>query len=128
MREGNFDRELILVADDDEDILALVGLRLERAGYEVVTARDGVEALERFESGRFDLVITDRAMPQMGGEALAATLAEREPDLPVIMLTGFGELMQAAEEQPRGVDLVLAKPITMRRLREVLANIVAPDD
>ena len=62
----------------------------------------------------------------MGGDELAILAKERMPTLPVIMLTGFGDLMVAANELPTGVDLVVPKPTTLLRLRQAVAALV-PD-
>jgi DNA-binding NtrC family response regulator len=73
-------------------------------------------------SGWFDLVITDRAMPEMGGDQLAAAIMGIAPDKPVIMLTGFGDLMTAKGEKPAGVKAILSKPVTLDALRQAIAQ------
>jgi DNA-binding NtrC family response regulator len=74
-------------------------------------------------SGRFDPVVTDRAMPEMGGDELAASIERLAPDTPVIMLTGFGDLMQAKGEQPTGVDAVVGKPVTLDALAGAIERV-----
>ena len=74
-------------------------------------------------SGRFDLVVTDRAMPVMGGDELAASIERLAPDTPVIMLTGFGDLMAAKGEQPTGVDAVIGKPVTLDALAGAIRQV-----
>jgi CheY-like chemotaxis protein len=81
---------------------------------------------EKFKAGRFALVITDRAMPEVGGDQLAAMVKEASPITPVVLLTGFGDLMNAAGEKPDGVDLVVKKPIRLGTLREVLVKMTDP--
>jgi FixJ family two-component response regulator len=71
---------------------------------------------------RADLVITDRAMPRMGGDELASCVKQLQRPVPVIMVTGFGVLM-AAEEMPPGVDLVLSKPLTLQTLLDAVARV-----
>jgi len=83
-----------------------------------------LEGLEKFRSGKYDLVLTDRAMPQMNGDQLAVAVKKTHPQMPVVLLTGFGDLMQGSGEQPAGVDMVLSKPFTMNQLREVIARFV----
>jgi FixJ family two-component response regulator len=61
-------------------------------------------------------------MPEVGGDQLAAMVKEVSPDTPIILLTGFGDLMNAAGEKPDGVDMVVKKPIRLATLREVLAK------
>ena len=92
-------------------------------GHTVETAPDGKAALQVFQSGGFDLVITDRAMPEMNGDQLAEKIKEISPKTPIIMLTGFGEVMKAKGEHPAGVDRLLSKPITIDGCRDVLAQI-----
>ena len=84
---------------------------------------NGREGLDKFMSGRFDLVVTDRAMPEMGGDELAASIEQLSPDTPVIMLTGFGDLMEAKGEQPAGVDAVVGKPVTLDALAGAIRQV-----
>ena len=87
------------------------------------SATNGRQGLDKFMSGRFDLVVTDRAMPEMGGDELAASIERLAPDTPVIMLTGFGDLMEAKGEQPAGVDAVLGKPVTFDALSDAIRQV-----
>lgn len=91
-------------------------------GHTVETAINGREGLEKFREGKFDLVITDRQMPDMNGDRLAADIKQIAPRQPVIMLTGYGNLMKYAGEMPEGVDLLLSKPITLNDFREALVK------
>jgi CheY-like chemotaxis protein len=76
--------------------VAAVIEQLSSQGHTVETANNGLEGLDKFLSGQFDLVVTDRAMPEMGGDQLATAIKQVAPDRPIIMLTGFGDLMEAA--------------------------------
>ena len=73
----------------------------------------------------FDVVVTDRAMPEMHGDQLAVAIEAVAPQVPVVLLTGFGEFMQDAGERPAGVDCVLAKPVTIATLRAALEQVLA---
>ena len=84
-------------------------------------AGNGEDALETFRTGGFDVAVIDRAMPGMNGDQLAIALKSIAPAVPVIMLTGFGTMMQAADERPPGVDFVVSKPVTMNELRTALS-------
>ena len=86
---------------------------------------DGVQAWEVFTQKKFDLVITDRAMPQMNGDQLAERIKQHSPNTPLIMLTGFGELMKVKNEHPKGVDYLLSKPLTFDTYREAVSKAVA---
>jgi DNA-binding response OmpR family regulator len=109
---------VVLVADDDVDILSLVGLRLERAGYEVVTAQDGVEALEVVETRTPDIAVVDVMMPRMDGHELVRRLREREDtrEMPILILTAavHDRVAQASEEA--GADAQMRKPFSPREL------------
>ena len=98
---------------------------LTTVGYTVETAINGFDALEKFERGRFDLVVSDQGMPDMSGDRLAGAVKERSPGTPVILLTGAGRTEQATPEDIAGVDLILSKPLTMSVLRDALAKLGA---
>ncbi len=90
----------------------------------VETAGDATEALKKFRADRFDLVITDRAMPEVSGHELAASIKEIEPLRPVIMLTGFDDLIEANGGPSRNVDLVLNKPARLGDLRKAILEVM----
>jgi CheY-like chemotaxis protein len=113
----------ILVADDEPMVREVIRLYLVEDGHAVETADDGGEALRKFQDGVFDLVLTDRAMPELSGDQLAMEVKALRPDVPVLLLTGFGDLMNAEGEKPPGVDAVVAKPFTMSSLRNAVAEV-----
>jgi CheY-like chemotaxis protein len=112
----------ILLVDDQPAALDVMQRLLEREGHRVTTAENGIEALARLQDMRADLVITDRAMPRMGGDELASYVKQLQRPVPVIMVTGFGVLM-SPEEMPPGVDLVLSKPLTLHALLDAVARV-----
>lgn len=119
------DRTLrVLVVDDQEVIRELIAEYLQAEGHSVATAAHGREALERFSEGAFDLLITDQSMPEMNGVQLAAALRNRAPRLPILLLTGFGEEMQALGDHPQNVDLVIGKPVSASELRRAICKAV----
>jgi PAS domain S-box-containing protein len=131
--DGPGRRVRVLVVDDEPEVRGVTVAFLTVLGHDVAEDSDAREALDALDAGPglcgpgaggFDLVITDKAMPGMNGEQLAREIAARAPGLPVLLLTGFGALMDAAE-RPEGVAGVLAKPITLAALRAALAPIVA---
>lgn len=115
----------ILVVDDEPTMRELLTEFLTGDGHAVETATNGREALEKFHGGWFDFVVTDRGMHEMSGEQLAAAIKRAAPDKPVIVLTGFGDLMEASGEKPVGVDLVVCKPVTQAALRQAVAKVTA---
>ncbi len=114
----------VLVVEDEPLVREVVTVYLNEDGHAVDTAKNGREGLEKFKSGEFDVVLTDRAMPEMNGDQLAAQIKLLRPDMPVILLTGFGDLMMDVGERPSGVDLIVSKPFTLNSLREALSKTV----
>ena len=109
---------LVLVADDDEDILALVGLRLERAGYEVLTAKDGIEALEVVEQRTPEIAVVDVMMPRMDGHELVRCLRARPEtaSMPILILTAAVHDRVAEASAAAGADAQMRKPFSPRDL------------
>jgi CheY-like chemotaxis protein len=119
-------RPVVLVADDDEDILALVGLRLERAGYEVLAARDGVEALEIVDARTPDIAVVDVMMPRMDGHELVRRLRARAEtrSIPIIVLTAVVHDRVADASAAAGADAHMRKPFSPRELVARLDQLV----
>jgi CheY-like chemotaxis protein len=115
----------ILVVEDDPLVRMTLTEQLSSRGHTVQSASNGLEGLDTFMSGRFDLVLTDRAMPEMGGDQLATTIKQLAPNKPIIMLTGFGDLMNVKGEQPAAVDAVVSKPVTLDSLTEAIRQVIA---
>jgi PAS domain S-box-containing protein len=113
----------VLVIEDEPLIRRAFIEYLTAGGHTVKTAPDGRAGLEMFRSGAFDLVLTDRALPEMGGDQVAAAIKQLAPDLPIIMVTGFGDLMNQHGRRPYGVDLVFSKPLTLAGLRDAIAQV-----
>jgi DNA-binding response OmpR family regulator len=111
---------LILCADDDEDILSLVALRLRRAGYEVLQAHDGDEALELARSRRPDVAVLDVMMPRLTGhEVLAAIRSDDElRELKVVLLSARVQEADIERGMEAGADAYLAKPFRAEDLLE----------
>ena len=102
----------ILAVDDEKFIVRLVQVTLERQGYQVVTAYDGKEALQKVEAEKPDLVVLDVMMPYMDGFEVLQTL-RRDPatrDIPVIMLTAKAQDADVFRGWQSGVDCYLTKP------------------
>jgi signal transduction histidine kinase len=114
----------VLVVDDQEVICELIAEQLQGDGHTTATACRGDEGLALFRSDSFDLVITDQSMPGMNGAQLAASIKLFAPNTPVILLTGFGDEMQAAHSRPAGVDLVLSKPVSHANLSHAIFQAV----
>lgn len=108
----------ILAVDDERHIVRLVEVNLQRAGYEVVTAFDGREALEKVKSENPDLVVLDVMMPYMDGfEVLKHLKADpATADIPVIMLTAKAQDADVFRGWQSGVDCYLTKPFNPMEL------------
>ena len=112
-------RPMILIADDDEDILELVRLRLSRSGYDTVVARNGAEALEAARERRPDLALLDVSMPAMNGYEVTAALKD-DPltrDIPVILLTARAQTADVANGFEAGADDYITKPFSPQALQ-----------
>jgi CheY-like chemotaxis protein len=118
---------LILCADDDEDILSLVALRLRRAGYEVVQAHDGHQALELVRSRRPAVAVLDVMMPRLTGhEVLAAIRAdEGMRDLKVVLLSARVQESDIERGMAAGADAYLAKPFRSDELLDQVRALLA---
>lgn len=99
----------ILIVDDDASIRELAGVFLRQEGFETVEAVDGLDALEKVQAGKIDLVVLDIMMPNMDGWALCRELKESY-DMPVLMLTARGETSQKLKGFQLGTDDYLVKP------------------
>lgn len=108
----------ILVCDDERHIVRLIQVNLERHGYQVVTAYDGKEGLEKARAEKPDLMVLDVMMPYMDGFEVLKTL-KREPEtenLPVIMLTAKAQDKDVFEGYHYGADMYLTKPFNPMEL------------
>jgi len=109
---------LILIADDDPDILALVSFRLERAGYEVVQARNGEEAVQVALARRPDLAVIDVMMPRTDGYEATRQLRQQEETsrMPIILLTARVQEEDIARGFDAGADDYVRKPFSPQEL------------
>jgi len=115
----------ILAVDDEKAIVRLVQVNLEREGYEVVTAYDGREALEKVASERPDLVVLDVMMPYMDGFEVLQQL-KKDPntrDIPVIMLTAKAQDADVFRGWQSGVDCYLTKPFNPMELKAFVKRV-----
>lgn len=115
----------IMLVDDEAVLLEVLSELLGSGGHRVTNFEDGEAALEAFKKERFDLVITDRAMPNMSGDQLASKIKAINPHTPIIMATGFGDMMSEDDENSKNVDLVLAKPVPLNVLNDKLSELTS---
>ena len=114
----------ILVLDDEPSARRLLDRYLKTDKHLVEVAADGKEGLAKFMKSTFDLVITDRAMTDMSGDQVALAIREVNQAIPIIMITGFGDIMNDNRQCPPGVTMVVSKPITHADLRHCIATVV----
>lgn len=112
----------ILIADDDQTIVGFVQIVLEAQGHQVLVARDGKEALSRFDEIAPDLVILDIMMPKMSGLDVCTILRDRAPLLPIIMLTAKQQVQDLVTGLHSGADDYVTKPF---KRQELVARIEA---
>ena len=108
--------ERILLVDDEVNILQIEEKKRARLGYRITTKESPHDALALFkqQSEPFDLVITDMTMPKMAGDKFAENLKKIHSDTPIILCTGFSEIMTKEKAESIGVKGFLMKPTTMR--------------
>ncbi len=120
----------LLLVEDEPLIMKVEKEILENLGYVVVACSSPTEARAVFERDpkRFDLVITDYAMPHMSGLELASSLKDAEPNIPILLCTGYNQNITAHELKLFGVDQTLMKPFAVQELSRVLQAMLKPAD
>ncbi|MCB9787467.1 MAG: PAS domain-containing protein [Deltaproteobacteria bacterium] len=120
------ERWRILVVDDEETVRDLAASVLRDAEFEVVTAHDGIDAVETFEGdgGRFDLVVLDMTMPRMGGEETFRALRGLDPKVRVVLSSGYNEHDASSRFGGKGLVGFLQKPYRARDLLDVVAGVL----
>jgi CheY-like chemotaxis protein len=117
-------RPKVLLAEDDRALRRYLEVVLRRAGYEVLAAADGLEAMKALLSNTVDAVVTDALMPHLSGHELCRFLREHPKlkDLPVVLLSGEDAALRSEEA---GADLYLSKPVAAEELAASLARLLA---
>jgi CheY-like chemotaxis protein len=118
--------ERILFVDDEEIIVQSVRNMLLRLGYKVATVTDSEDALKLFSEkpSEFDLVMTDQTMPAMTGEDLGRELMRIRPDIPVILCTGYSDLISSEKAIAMGFQGFIMKPFTLRESAELVRRVL----
>jgi CheY-like chemotaxis protein len=120
--------ETILLVDDDRSLVLLGEEMLAELGYEPVGLASAVQALATFRADprRFDLVLTDMVMPEMTGIELAAALHELQPELPIILMTGYSGPVRSRQFHAASIREVLKKPLRSRDMAESITRHLHP--
>ena len=116
----------ILLAEDDHPVRAIVQRALETAGHHVTAESDGAAALDRLNAAprSFDLLLSDIRMPVMDGIALALAAARDSPDLPIMLMTGYADQRERAQDLEALIDDVVLKPFTIAEIRAAVATVL----
>ncbi len=118
--------ERILFVDDEKAVVEMGKKTLERLGYEVITTTSSAQALDTFRAdhAKLDLVITDQTMPNMTGGMLAKEMVSIRPDIPIILCTGYSELMTKKKAEELGIQAFLMKPLETRDLATTIRRVL----
>lgn len=112
----------ILLVDDDEPSREMLLAQLKKEGHQATGVEDGAAAILQLRHQRFDVVMTDLAMPIMSGTELAAAVKARYPETPVVLVSGAGEELESRNAMPEGIDVILSKPVLRQDLVLALAR------
>ncbi|HMM63749.1 MAG TPA: response regulator [Mesorhizobium sp.] len=117
----------LLIVEDDESVRTLSARALERAGHSVDIAADGAQGLDRIRAaqGGYDLVVSDIRMPEMDGIEMAQAAAAAFPSLRILLMTGYADQRERAEELDGIVLDVMQKPFTLAEIRDRVGRALA---
>jgi len=116
-------RPLLVVVDDEQGILDVVGRFARRAGYEVITCSGGGEAIAQLRTNRADLVLVDLRMPDVGGLEVLRAIRETDPRCQAVLMTGYASVDTAVEAIKLGATDYLSKPLDVARLEQLLTSV-----
>lgn len=117
----------LLIVEDDESVRILAARALERAGHSVDLAADGAQGLAsiRAANGGYDLVVSDIRMPEMDGIEMAMTAAQAFPAMKMMLMTGYADQRERAEELNGIILDVVQKPFTLAEIRDRVSRVLA---
>lgn len=120
--------ERILLVDDEEILVEMGKTMLARLGYVVTASNNGLDALATFmkQPNAFDMIITDQTMPGITGIDLAKRVLEIRPDLPIILCTGFSNIVSEETAKHYGVKGFCLKPLTKREISKKIRELLDP--
>jgi PAS domain S-box-containing protein len=118
--------ESILLVDDEEPIVCMEQMMLEKLGYQITVRTSSPDALAAFRANpsNFDLVISDRGMPNMTGEQLAGELIAIRPEIPIIICTGFSDEADEKRAKAMGIKGFLMKPVSLEELAKMVRKVL----
>lgn len=119
-------KERILFIDDEKPIIDAMDSMMEKLGYKVTSKTSSIEALVAFreDPDGFDLIITDYTMPNMTGADLARELVNIRPDIPIILCTGFSEMINKQKTEVMGIKAYVMKPVILKKLAKTIRDVL----
>jgi len=113
-----------MLVDDEQPLVALGEEMLAALGYEPIGFTSSRQALDSFRADpqRFDLVLTDEIMPELTGTQLAAELHQLRPELPILLMTGYGGVALSQQAREASIRAILKKPLQSREIAESIAQ------
>ena len=123
-------RRKILVVDDDADIVELLSFNLKKAGFAIGTARNGIEALKKIHSMRFDLILLDLMMPEMDGFSVCEILRRNAEtaSIPIIMITALSGDLARLSGLECGANEYVTKPFSLKQLVSKVDSLLKKQD
>lgn len=115
----------VMIVDDEDLAVESLAEILRRRGYDVLTASDGLSALELYNASPADAVITDLTMPRMGGQEMIRHLRNTRPDLPIIVTTGQITVGEDEHQVAEGATRIIKKPVSMHQIFEALEQVIS---
>jgi len=117
----------LLIVEDDESVRTLCARAFERAGHRVDVAEDGAQGLECIAEaqGGYDIVVSDIRMPEMDGIEMAKAAAQKFPGLKIVLMTGYADQRERAEELNGIILDVVQKPFTLAEIRSRVEQALA---
>lgn len=109
--------------DDEPQVAETIRMVLTYGGHTVEIAEDGKQALDKFEAGKYDLIITDFALGKMNGLELARAIKSRSATQPIMLITAYAESVAMGEERLANINFLLGKPFSLSQLQEGLDKI-----
>ena len=115
----------ILITEDEDSLRSFVARALRMDGHETTEAADGAEGLEALSEGSFDLLLSDIRMPVMDGIELTHKAAAAHPGLKILLMTGYAEQRERADDLATKIVDVVSKPFTLPDIRTAVARALA---
>ncbi|MFQ5452765.1 MAG: response regulator [Candidatus Zixiibacteriota bacterium] len=113
----------VLAIDDQLLILDLISAMCQTSGYQVITAQTGNKGLELALNEDFDIILTDLAMPGLSGLEVARKVREKKPNLPIVLITGWGVNLDETQIKASGITKILYKPFRIEQLTDIIKSL-----